>query len=234
MSKIIYGILTFFLAIPALANDDATAEMQKIYAPYRVALFKTNSNSQGESQQAIAQAQRAWTQFVTRFGTKPPAPYDRDPAFANSLAEVDKVYAKAAQEIAKNQLHSAHETLEQVRDLLAALRQRNHVIVYSDHMNAYHAEMEHVLIDGTKRLAMPDGLLQLTLQAGTLGYLAHRLRSEAPAEYINNPEFLSLVQAVEESVSGLKTALLAQNPSAVKVAISKIKPAYAKLFLKYG
>jgi len=234
MLKFILSALILFGPYPAFAADAVTDAMQKAYAPYRVALFKTNMSNQAESQQALTQAQQAWAQLTARFGSKPPAPYDRDPAFANSLAEVDKAYAQAAQEIAKNQLSPAHETLERVRDILAALRQRNQVIVYSDHMNAYHAEMEHVLIDGPKTLAAPNGLLQLTLQAGVLEYLARRLRTEAPAEYASNPEFSGLVQAVESSVAALKAAVLAQNPDAVKAAIGKIKPAYSKLFLKFG
>jgi len=223
-----------FATCPAFAADAVTEAMQKAYAPYRVALFRTNMNAQAESQQALTQAQQAWGQVAARFGAKPPAPYDRDPAFANSLAEVDKAYAQAAQEIAKNQLSSAHETLERVRDILSALRQRNQVIVYSDHMNAYHSEMEHVLTHGPKLLAEPNGLLQLSLQVGVLEYLARRLRTAAPAEYANNPEFSGLVQAVEGSVAALKSAVLAQNPSAVKAALGKIKPTYSKLFLKFG
>jgi hypothetical protein len=72
--------------------------MQAAYAPYRVALFRTNSNAQAESQQAIAQAQQAWTKLTEQYSAKPPAPYDRDPAFAASLVEVSRVYDEAAME----------------------------------------------------------------------------------------------------------------------------------------
>jgi hypothetical protein len=234
MFKFVLSVLVLCAAWPTFAADAVTEAMQKAYAPYRVALFKTNSNSQAESQQAVSQAQQAWSQLTARFGAKPPAPYERDPAFAGSLAEVDQVYAQAAQEIAKNQLSPAHETLERVRDILSALRQRNQVIVYSDHMNAYHAEMEHILIGGPKTLAAPNGFLQLGLQVGVLEYLAHRLRTEAPAEYASNAEFSGLVQAVEASVAALKAAVLAQDSSASKQALGKMKPAYSKLFLKFG
>lgn len=121
-----------------------------------------------------------------------------------------------------------------MRDILAALRQRNQVIVYSDHMNTYHSEMEHALSAGPKMLGEPNGLLQLGMQAGVLEFLARRLRAEAPAEQANNPEFLSLAQAVEGSVATLKAALLAQNPTAAKEALGKLKPAYSMLFLKFG
>ena len=234
MLKPVLCALMLVTVWPACAADAVTDAMQQAYAPYRVALFKTNMHDQAESQQALTKAQQAWRLLTARFGVKPPAPYDRDPAFAATLAEVDQAYAQAAQEIAKNQLGAAHETLERVRDILSALRQRNQVIVYSDHMNAYHSEMEHALKAGPKLLGEPNGLLQLGMQAGVLEFLARRLRMEAPVEQANNPEFLSLAQAVEGSVAALKAALLAQNPTAAKEALGKLKPAYSKLFLKFG
>lgn len=216
------------------AADPVTDALQLAYAPYRVALFKTSDKSRPEAQQALRQAQAAWGQIMRQFSAQPTAPYDRDSRFAASLAEVATVYAKASDEIEKNQLAEAHNTLERTRDVMAELRRRNQVIVFSDHMNAYHAEMEHVLIDGSKMIDEPQGLLKLTALAGGLDYLAKRLSAEAPAELAKNGEFVALVNAVEQSVAGLKTALLAQDAAAVKAAMSKIKGPYSKLFLKFG
>jgi hypothetical protein len=218
----------------ALAADPVTDAMQDAYAPYRTALFKTNGASQAESQQAMTQAQQSWARLSAQFGTAPPAPYDRDAAFAASLAEVAKVYARAAEQISANQLAAAHETLEHARDIMAEVRRRNQVIVYSDHMNAYHAEMELVINDGSKVLAQPNGIPQLTATAGALGYLAGRLTTEAPEKYAKNEEFVSLAKAVQKSVSDLQAALFAQDAPAAKAAIQKLKAPYGKLFLKFG
>lgn len=219
---------------PTFAADPVTDAMQEAYAPYRAALFKTNSNSQVESQQAMTQAQQSWGKLISQFGAKPPAPYDRDTAFAASLAEVSRVYAKASEQVAANQLTAAHETLEQARDVMAEMRHRNQVIVYSDHMNAYHTEMEHVLIDGGKLLAQPNGMQQLTAAVGALNYLAKKLTSEAPAHYAKNEEFVGLLKAVDKSVNDLQVALFAQDAAAVKEAMGKVKAPYSKLFLKFG
>jgi hypothetical protein len=226
------GISGFTVA--AQAADPVTDAMQKTYAPYRVALFKTNSNAQDESRQAVLQAQQGWNRIVADYGARPPVPYDRDPEFAGSLAKVGTVYAKAAAEIERNELAVAHDTLEQVREVMAGIRQRNQVVVFSDHMNAYHAQMERVLIDGGKMLAEPDGLLQLTAQVGALDYLAGRLKSEAPADHRQNEEFSMLYQAVEKSVADLKAALFAQDAAKVKEAMGKIKGPYSKMFIKFG
>ena len=230
-------VLPLFLlsaASVALAADPVTDAMQKTYAPYRVALFKTNNNAQEDSRQAVIQAQLGWTRIVSEFGSNPPAPYAGDPAFAVSAAAVNKVYAKALEQIAQNQLVEAHETLEEVRDILADMRRRNQVVVFSDHMNAYHAEMEHFLNDGEKMIAAPNGMLELTAKAGALEYLAGRLKSEAPASLLKSEEFLALLKAVEKSVTDLKAALFAQDASRVKEAIGKLKGPYSKMFIKFG
>lgn len=234
MSRHLLVLLLVFSAGIAGAADPVTEAMQKAYGPYRVALFKTNNDAQEESRQAVIQAQQGWKQIADKFGAKPPVPYDRDAAFSDSLAEVSRVYAKALDEIGRNQLTQAHETLEEARDVMAEMRRRNHVVVFSDHMNAYHAEMEHIVSQGEKLLAQPNGMLLLTARAGVLEYLASRLQSEAPADYLNNEEFKGLLTSVNASVAEFKTALLAQDATKVKEAIGKIKKPYSRLFIKFG
>ena len=216
------------------AADPVTDAMQVAYAPYRVALFRTNSNAQAESVQAIAQSQQAWTKLTEQYSAKPPAPYDRDSAFAASLAEVSNVYALAAQEAANNQLTKAHETLEKARDIMAEMRRRNQVVIFSDHMNAYHSEMENVLINGPKILSQSNGMQQLTAMVGTLSYLAKRLITEAPANYASNEDFGESAKAVTKSVSDLQDALFSQDATAVKAALAKVKVPYSKFFLNFG
>lgn len=221
-------------ATTVLAADPVTDAMQEAYAPYRVALFKTNGMSRAESQQALQQAQLSWTRLTQAFGAKPPAPYDRDPMFAATLTEVAAVYAKAAERIAANDLAGAHATLEEARDIVADLRRRNQVIVYSDHMNAYHAEMERILQDGAKLLAQPDGIARLTALSGALSYLASRLSVEAPPRYAGNEEFQTLVKAVREAVDDLQAALFARDAAAATAALQRLKAPYGRLFVKYG
>lgn len=221
-------------ATGARAGDPVTDAVTRAYAPYRAALFRTNGNSQAESTQAIEQARKAWAEVVATFGDKPPAPYDRDAGFAASLAKVGAVYAKAADEIRNNQLAQAHETLEEARDVLSELRKRNQVVTFSDHMNAYHEEMEHVLKDGAKLLAAQNGMAELTAKAGVLEYLARRLATEAPADLSKNGEFADAAKAVQASVAALKAALVRQDAAAAKEALGKLKVPYSRMFLRFG
>jgi hypothetical protein len=231
------GTLALLLALAwpaARAADVVTDAMQAAYAPYRAALFRTNGKSQPEAMQAIEQARQAWAGVVERHARRPGPPYDRDADFARTLADVAAVYDKAARETEAGRLAEAHETLEQARDLLAALRQRNGVVVFSDPMNAYHAEMEQLLVDGPKLLEAPRGLAELTARAGALDYLARQLRAQAPASLRANAEFEALLKDVEASVQAVKAAALAGDAAALKAAIGKVKPSYSRLFLKFG
>jgi hypothetical protein len=218
----------------AHAADPVTDLMQAANVPYRMALYKTNGKSQDEAQQALLQAQQMWRKFATEFGAKPAAPYDRDPAFASSVAEVGTVYDQALKEVSAGQLGTAHNTLERVRDIMADMRQRSNVVVFSDHMNAYHSQMEVIQVHGGETLAQPKGALLLTAQTGALSYLAKQLEVQAPAELKKNEEFNQLLKAVHQSVGNLEAALLNQDMAAAKEASGKLKGPYSKLFAKFG
>jgi len=224
----------FFGLPPAQAGDAATDAIQAAYAPYRAALVRTNAKAQDESERAVADAMRAWRGVVERFGTAAPPPYDRDPKFAATLAEVSAVYAEADRLARARDLAGAHEVLERARDLLSDLRQRNGVVVFSDPMNEYHAEMEHTIADAPRLLDEPQGQLKLMARVGTLEYLAARLRTLAPAALQADAEFTAAQRAVAESVAALRAAVLAGDRGAIERALGALKGPYGRMFLRYG
>jgi hypothetical protein len=226
--------LSLTLGCAAFAADPVTDAMNAAYAPYRVALFRTNSQAQPESEQAIARTSQEWQALIAQYAKAPPAPYNRDASFAKTLEDVAAVYAKASTEIQAKTLTQAHETLEKARDLMAELRRRNGVVVYSDHMNAYHAEMEHMLGDGPKWAAETQGAMLIMEKLGAMEYLAGRLRSEAPASVGTDPAFAGALQAVEKSLAGLRDAVLTQDAGKIRDALSRIKGPYSQFFLKFG
>lgn len=223
-----------FAGLSVHAADPVTEAIDQAYAPYRVALFRTNSKAQAESEQAIAQAQQAWQSIIDRYAARPTVPYERDNGFADTLRAVAGIYAQAAAEIQARQLPEAHETLETARDLMADLRRRNGVITFSDHMNAYHAEMEHLLMQGEALAAGPQGMLNLAERVGVLAYLAGKLRSEAPAQRLQDAEFSAALQALEASVTALRKAVSSQDARAVREALGRLKGPYSRMFLKFG
>jgi hypothetical protein len=223
------------LASPAArAADPVTDALQAAYAPYRQALFRTNGRDAAAAQAALDEAQRRWQAVVDKYGSGAPVPYAADAQWAATLREVAAVYASADSQVRGGQLAQAHETLERVRDLLAALRQRNQVAVYSDAMNAYHEVMEQVVGGSALWLEQADGWWVLMAEVGKLEYLADRLRTQAPAELKGDADFAAARQAVMESVAALRAAVRAQDKAAARDAIGKLKPPYSRLFLRWG
>lgn len=229
-----FVMLGLLACLGARAADPVTEAINQAYAPYRAALFRTNSKAQAESEQAMAQARQAWQAIVDRYAAQPPIPYDRDPGFSASLQAVTKVYEQAAGEIGQGKLVQAHETLEQARDIMAELRRRNGVIVFSDHMNAYHAEMEHLLEQGPTLTSSPQAMLTLVKRVGVLEYLAKKLRSEAPKALQGDADFTAALQALETSVATLHRAALNQDAAAAREALDRLKGPYSRMFLKFG
>lgn len=218
----------------AHAADAVTEAMQAAYAPYRAALFRTNGQSRPESEQAMVSARAAWSGVMQRYGTSPTPPYDRDPQFAATLAGVDAVYAKAQALVTGGQLTQAHEVLEQARDLLADLRARNGVVTFSDHINAYHAQMEAVLGDGKTLLDQPGGTLALLERAAVLDWLAGRLQAAAGPALRQDAEFTTMAQAVSASSNRLLAALRRQDAAAARQALEGLKAPYSRMFLRFG
>lgn len=140
----------------------------------------------------------------------------------------------AGTQIGDRKLREAHDTLEKARDLMAELRRRNGVVTYSDHMNEYHAQMEHIIDGGPAMLSGPQAMMQMMARVGTLDYLAKRLRSEAPAGAAADPSFKPLLESVERSVANLRQSVLNQDAAKTSEAISGLKKPYSQLFLKFG
>ncbi|WP_353397416.1 hypothetical protein [Hydrogenophaga sp. 5NK40-0174] len=227
--------MALLMASPSVwSADPMTDAMQVAYAPYRAALFATNSGSAAEAGKAVEQGQAQWAKVVKRFGAKPVAPYDKDPEVDSTFKAVSGVYAKAKAEVQEGKLGQAHETLERIRDLLAGLRERNQVIVFSDHMNAYHAEMEHMIVEGPVWLKSEDGLSRVQSQTGVLAYLAAQLAAKAPAALSSDAAFEQALAAVQKSVADMGQASASGDRAAIKDAIKGLKKPYSKLFLNFG
>lgn len=225
--------LTLMLAGAAAAGPVARfeADVRAAYGDYRAALFQTNSGNKEGAAKAVAAFRAAWAALVAANPEAPPQ-YADDPGFAASLATVAAIAEQASAEVAEGKLAAAHETLEPIRDEIGALRSRNGIIGFSDRMNAYHAWMERVLADGYDGLS-PAGMGRLREDAAVLAYLAADVAAHPPAE-AEDPAYGKLLAGMTGSASALVDAARAGDAAAARAAIEGLKPAYSKLFLKFG
>ena len=212
---------------------DFEKSLRDAYGDYRVALFLTNSGKLPESVKIIAAFKDKWAGLKKNWGANPPPQYADDPKWNETLDEVSATIARAASEIEDGALPAAHTTLEDIREAISGLHQRNGVISFSDRMNAYHTVMEKVL---EKDLSKLDTVAmdEIQEQAAVLKYLANDAVTHPPVDAAGSAEFDGLVKAVSASVDAVAIAARTGNTEKLKGAIGKLKPAYAKLFLKFG
>lgn len=212
---------------------DFDAALRAAYADYRGALALTNAKNRDGSEKALAAFDAKWSALFAQYRNAPPPHYAEDTKWSASLDAVSAILARAKAEVGKGDLAASHESLEKVRDVLGDLRARNGIIVYSDRVNAFHHVMEVVLGKSYGGFS-GAGLSELVEDTAVLAYLAGNLKTMPPGEALNSAEFAGLVGAVLESVNALQVAARAGDAARIAAARSKIKPAFAKLFVKFG
>ena len=210
-------------------------EVNNAYASYRIALFQTNKKNQAKSLESAVSFQQQWLAITENYGGAPPEVFADDPQWHSTLVKIGDIAALSIREILAEKLSAAHDTLEVIRDELGALRQRNQVSTFSDHVNNYHAAMESLLHLELKPYDIDDkGLLIIREELAVLEYLAEKMKENAPAEYMKKEEFNQAMQGVFRSLQNLRQAVNEKNPDQIVKAIKRLKPAYAKVFVKFG
>jgi len=226
-AAVIFGSVAIAGPVQDFEND-----MRAAYGDYRGALFFTNANKPDEAAKAVAAFEQKWDALGADYAAAPPH-YADDPAYKQTLAKVSEIVKTAADEVAAGKLPEAHETLEAIRDQIGELHMRNGVISFSDRMNAYHAEMEHVLGKDYGDLDAV-GMAVLVGDAAVLDYLAVQVADHPPAEAAGNPAFEAAMKPFMNSVETLQAAARSGDAAAARKAIGGLKGPYSKLFLQFG
>jgi len=235
-------VLLSLMVLTIVVNSRAETSFQQfyqqqneVYAKYRAALFQTNKNDQEASLKATAQFLQLWDAIVQQYAAAPPEIFAADSTWKATLEKITEIAVKGKTEIEAGDLAEAHETLEAIRDEFAELRRRNHVVVFSDHVNTYHEVMEHLLLAGYSPEKLDAAALNsIREQLGVLEFLAEEIKVNAPQEYRSNEAYQKLENGLFASIKSLREALDNNAPKEIVKAIQNLKPPYSKLFLNFG
>lgn len=232
-------MFSFLCAIPATASDlsrfnEAVAGSSD---HYRASLFYLGTENPAVAGFEIAEAATLWTEAVMPFAENPPDAFADDPRFAEDLNEVLRRMKEADAKLASGALSAeAQAALDPIGPLLAALRQRNGVVVFSDHVAAANAAMERLW---AFRHAPPDwsdaaAVGELTAAAAVTIHLYHRLLDTAPAAVASNPEFQRILEGALTSLDGLWEQILAANEERVISYLRELRSFDRILWLQFG
>ena len=229
------GLIAVALVLPVAAfagqMQDFEKQLNSVYAHYRAALLQTNMKNKDATEAAIAAFEKGWSEIAARKASAPPQ-YADDPKWGETLDQVGKVLATAKSEAAGGDLTKSHNTLEAIRDLIGDLRLRNGIISFSDRINAYHEQMEHVVLGNYA--ADVEGLAKLREDVAVLVFLAKDVERFKPAILAGDDGFKQALAGVLSSVSALQAAARSGETAKLVELRKALKPAYSKLFAKYG
>lgn len=207
--------------------SDSEARLADAYADYRAALFQTNQRNKQATEASLMSFQAKWLALSAAWSQSPPPQYAGDPRLSETLADVARTGEEARTLAASGDLAGSHDLLEKIRDAIGSLRGRNGVLSFSDRMNAYHEVMEHLL---EARDASPGEIAE---QAAVLAYLAKAIGDNAP-KTADKAAFEAAFEPLQASVAALRTAARSGDRTAIDAARKALKPAYSRLFLRFG
>lgn len=206
-------------------------EIRAAYADYRAALFRTNQNDAAASRATIDAFRAKWAALAAAWARQPPPQYADDPALGTTIQDVSATAEEAAKLTAAGRLADAHEVLERIRDQLAALRMRNGIRSFSDPVNAYHHQMEKIVL-GTYNGFSAEGLAALRDDMAVLGHLAAELGKPGPW---NRPAGVdAALPPIHAAIAVVRAAMAGLDHDALRNAIKALKPPFARLFMQFG
>lgn len=234
-----------FLALCAgllmgFSKNDLRQDMVKLDKAYIAALALTSQGKAAESRKAMEILSGSWKQFKDRYYEANPD----DQQWKRDFDAADHMIAEASQIVGSDRkVTDAHEALEEIRMVMMKLRARNEIEYFVDQLTAFHEPMEAIVLaakDKTSetltdadiqriRETLPEAeKLWARAMAGNLDGAIYQL------EATQLERARKLMQAEQQALAALKSALAGgDKPGIIKAAVS-IKPNFAALFMTFG
>jgi len=226
-------------ATPSERPSDYRSTWQAASEPYKKALQATNQGKADEAMRDLHVFRARWDIFRANFQEKPPQAFAKDKAWKRDLLAVAAWAEQAERELAAGEPKKSHATLEKVRLRWMEMRSRQDVCTYGDHLTRFHDPMEAVVetVQGrtpetltdrelnTLRKAAPE-LMRLwlpVLDAPANGLPAARARTRA-----------GMARQVGNLVASLDRAVRAGDKAAILESATKLRPAFAALYMQFG
>lgn len=227
-------------AAAAVANETLMKDFAAFDRAFIPPLALTNQEKLNPSKKSMMFLKENWAAFKGKH-------YEANPKDAQWKADLDKVESSIREagriiETGRN-LMEAHERLEEIRYAFMALRKRNSMDYYLDHLSEFHEHMEAIMHTATERDAgslspkdkeylgkectqasgIWDRIQGLPFDAALFGFNDQRLA-----------EMKDLVRKESEAIGRLKTALGGSDNALIIKSAKEVRPNYANLYKMFG
>lgn len=238
------SVLLVILWVVACADHETslcelTGLLQRFEPPYKMSLYFTGQEEHDAAVAALDQAIAHWDSIYTRFASEPPPPFGKDPGWSDGISTIRGHLVGARDLIQDGQALQAHERLEEIRRILADLRERNGVVALMDRLTRFHDPMERIVhLAATKTTEdLSDAVLDS--MAAILPELEAAWDKVAgfPADRIVHGRASGFAWQVEretETLITLKEALRKKDRQTILDMAPKLKQTFMAIFLNFG
>ncbi|MBN9014382.1 MAG: hypothetical protein J0H25_15415 [Rhizobiales bacterium] len=234
--KIALAFLIMFVGVSGVrcAPDVATAAISKVYSSYRIALSYLRSGETELGGISLATFIDEWSVLDERLTANPPAPFDKDPQFTVTLADVLKHAQDSRERLVQGDVTGAVTELEPIRSILAQMRHRNGVRTLSDCIDDIGAKMDRLQAMRDANFNSADQQ-QVEIAQEIVGSLSSVLRAcqqQSPEK--NQDQYNRLIDQAFSSVESAKEALATHDSDRFIRIVRELRSIDRILFQQFG
>jgi hypothetical protein len=206
------------------------------YQHYRGASFYLRTKNLAVATFELDDMQVAWRVVEARFSDAPPDSFAGDPAWRETLRDIGARIEKALDAAGDGDLKRVAAFVGPVRGLLATLRARNNVYVFSDCVNEANAAGEAILAFRPRPHAFDDEawVNRLRAQAAVVAYIYAKCGKTAPEALRNDAGFNRLIEGALDEMKTVLEAIKTKNSRLLAITLGEFRSFDRILFLNYG
>lgn len=206
------------------------------YGHYRQSVFYIRTENAAVAVLELDEFVTKWTGVVDRFADAPPPAFAADAEWRASLEEIRERAANGLEALDAGRVEVAVDALMPIRRLLGELRQRNGVIVFSDHIDELSAAMDVLARYRREVTDLNDASMAepARRQAAVVAYLFDKVRRNAPDSVSADPEFARTYEGVAESMDRLWRGFETRDLRLYRIGIGELHSHERLLYLRFG
>jgi hypothetical protein len=202
---------------------------------YKQALYATAQGDRKRAASELMGTRLAWQMVVSRFRDTPPAQYRKDAKWRSDLTKISGYIQIADTRLDAGKLAEAHEALQSIRHVWAAVDARNGVRRFGDELVRFHDVMEPAVqaaaagvndSNSTAFTSRVDALAAGWQKVQDFGFSRKR-----PAEQKRLQEMMA---AETQAIDNLRSATEAKDCPSITTLAPAVERAFEALYLEFG
>jgi hypothetical protein len=220
----------------ALADDldDFNAAVERFSAHHRVVLHYLRTGNIDFATVEIDGMRAAWSEVVDRFGTRRPAAITDAPLYTLTIADVSTRLIGATLVLNMGRAEVAAESLSEIRERLARLRQASGIVVLADCVVAANTTMDALTAVRDADLAIAGVRTDVQAKADRYANEISRCDAIASPGQRADPDFRRLIDGANASLALVRDALEQRDSALLGRLVDELRAFDRLLAFRFG